>query len=153
MPAAYLACWRRGGGGRPQLLVLDTKIADQRGGGGRPRLLVLDTKIVHRASDRALGLAEAGCSEVVEHAGESALWAEPWELFCSLPLLPPDGGAEEADPWDNFWSIHLLPPEGDSEDEPLEEEDSESDEESPGTKSRPRASARLKSLRPWSHPL
>ena len=27
------------------------------------------------------------------------LWVDLWEMLCSLPLLPLDGGEEEADPW------------------------------------------------------
>ena len=61
------------------------------GGGWRPRLLVLD--IADRVGDGALGLAEAGCSELVERAGGSALW----EMFFPPPVLRFDGGADEAD--------------------------------------------------------
>ena len=46
MPDAYLAGQRRGGGGTPV-------------GGGRPQLLVLDTEIVDRAGDGPLWLVEA----------------------------------------------------------------------------------------------
>ena len=81
MPTAYLAS-RRGRGNTG---------GGGRGGGG-PRLLVLDTEIADGAGDGALGLAEA------------------WEMICSLPLLPRDGGAEEVDPWDNFRTIHLPTP-------------------------------------------
>ena len=117
--------------------------------------LVFDTEIADRAGDGALGLAEAGCSKMAHCAGEGTgtLWADTWDTFSSLPLLPPDNGAEEADGWDTFRSVPVLPREGHSEDEPSEEEDPESVKESRGTKSRSSASARPVSLLPWSKPL
>ena len=63
--------------------------ADTGGGGGATRLLVLNTKIADPAGNKALGLLDC--------AGEGTPWAGPSEKFCSVPLLDPDGGAEEVE--------------------------------------------------------
>ena len=65
------------------------------GGGG---LLGLDTGIANQICDKALGRASGGCSEVAERSGGSALWADLGGMFCSVRLLPLDGGLKAADP-------------------------------------------------------
>ena len=71
-------------------------------------------------------------TEIVDRAANGSLGiAKPWEMFCFGPLLPSEGDAKEGDPG----------------------KDCELHEESPRTKSRSRASARLRFLRTWSNPL
>ena len=55
-------------------------------------------------------------AELADCAREGALWAEPWDTVCLIPVLPLDG--EEAEPWDTFWSVPLIAPEGGAEDKP-----------------------------------